>query len=347
MVLLLESILTTQVQEIVINDSFVDKVAGVSFMIIGLLFAFVAFIFILKKRHKLKEAALERKVEERSKEVYQQKKELEKRAKSLEKANFQITEQNDDILTKNEEIEKALEKLNITNQELTDLNREKDGMMSVVAHDLRTPLNNIQGLIQLLTLDGTLNEEQTNYVDTIKSVVARGNDMIRDLLDINAAKDPNRPMKKKEIDLLDFVTKWRSNFEKPLNEKNQQLIVEGNIENQTVMTDDGVLSRVLDNIMSNAMKFSEPGKSVYLKLKITKTKFGFILRDEGPGISQEDQKKMFKPFTKLSARPTSGEASNGLGLSIIKSLVERMGGTMTVKSEIGKGTAFQIALPRN
>lgn len=343
--ILLDTNLILQTESVALDDSFKDQLTGVSYMAIAVVVSIIGLAIFMNVRSRLRRVALEKKVAERAQEVYDQKKELEKRAKALEKANGQIQKQNEDILQKNQEIEKALEKLNINNQELTDLNREKDGMMSVVAHDLRTPLNNIQGLIQLITLDGTLNDEQNEYVNTIKTVVQRGNEMIRDLLDINKAQSQDTVINKKEVDLEKYISKWKSNFDKPLNEKSQRLIVSGTIEGVKVMTDDGLLSRILDNLTSNAMKFSDPGKNIYLKMKVTKTKLGLILKDEGPGISKEDQEKMFKPFTKLSARPTAGEASNGLGLSIIKSLVEKLGGTIEVKSELGKGTAFLIAIP--
>jgi len=105
------------------------------------------------------------------------------------------------------------------------------------------------------------------------------------------------------------------------------------------------LCRILDNLLTNAMKFSENGKTIHLNIWEENKKIYFSIKDEGPGISEEDQKKMFKKFQKLGAQPTAGESSTGLGLSIIKALVGKLSGQIEVKSQLGKGSEFIIILP--
>ena len=103
--------------------------------------------------------------------------------------------------------------------------------------------------------------------------------------------------------------------------------------------------QVFDNLISNALKFSPPQTTVYVH---TYPENGFVLvsvRDEGPGINAEDQKKMFGKFCRLTARPTGGESSNGLGLSIVKRLVDAMGGSIQCQSTPGMGTTFMVRLP--
>jgi len=293
---------------------------------------------IVLKRIKDRELILGRKVETRTQEIQKQKEAIEKQSQQLKKAYIEIQ-------TKNQAIEEAFQHLSGSYTKMSDLNREKDGMMSVVAHDLRTPLNNIEGLIQLIKLDGTLNPEQEEYVVKIREVVKRGNEMIRDLLDINMAKREDMEINASEFSLSKYLDDWKCNFEKPLLEKKQTLIISGNFDDTFINTDQGLLSRILDNLMSNAIKFSKTDTSIYLGINSCDQKVQIALKDEGPGISEKDQKKMFKPFTKLSARPTHGEASNGLGLSIIKALTKKLGGTIKVKSEINKGTTFFIEIP--
>lgn len=291
------------------------------------------------RRINIQRRVLQRKVDQRTQEIIHQKEELQLKSEELQKAY-------EEIKVKNMAIEEAFAHLSSSYEKMADLNREKDGMMSVVAHDLRTPLNNIEGLIQLVSMDDNLNEEQKEYIAKIRTVVGRGNEMIRDLLDINKAKSMDPELKIQSFTMVDFINNWKSNFNKPLTAKNQSLKISGKYKDLNMKTDQGLLSRIMDNLMSNAMKFSDAGTNVYLDITPVEEKVRITLRDEGPGISAADQKKMFKPFTRLSARPTAGEHSNGLGLSIIKSLTEQLGGRIIVKSKLGSGTAFEILIPQ-
>ncbi|RJE72067.1 sensor histidine kinase KdpD [Reichenbachiella sp. MSK19-1] len=291
------------------------------------------------RRIKIQRRVLQKKVEERTFEISKQKEELQKKSEELQMAY-------EEIKFKNLAIEEAFEHLSNSYEKMSDLNREKDGMMNVVAHDLRTPLNNIEGLIQLISMDGNLNADQVEYISKIRTVVQRGNEMIRDLLDINMAKKMKPELKLIAFSIPEFLSSWKMNFEKALVAKNQSLRISGAYKEIQLNTDMGLLSRIMDNLMSNAMKFSEPEKSMFLDINLVEEgKVKIVLRDEGPGISEKDQAKMFKPFTRLSARPTAGEHSNGLGLSIIKSLTEQLGGKIAVKSKLGVGTAFEIVIP--
>nr|WP_282036285.1 ATP-binding protein [Saccharicrinis aurantiacus] len=103
---------------------------------------------------------------------------------------------------------------------------------------------------------------------------------------------------------------------------------------------------MLNNLISNAIKFSEKGKHIHLTVLESGDFVSFKIKDEGPGITEEDQKLMFKLFQKLSARPTNGESSNGLGLSIIKKLTDKLHGQIKVNTKIGEGTEFIIELPK-
>ncbi|WP_420581566.1 sensor histidine kinase [Reichenbachiella sp.] len=290
------------------------------------------------RRTKIQRRVLQRKVEKRTSEISKQKEELEEQSEKLQKAY-------EEIKVKNIAIEEAFEHLTNSFSKLSDVNREKDGIISIVAHDLRTPLNNIEGLIQLVSMDGNLSDDQKDYIKKIRSVVRHGNEMIRDLLDINQAKNQKPELKISALQLGEFVNAWQANFEKSLSSKNQTLKLDGNYENLQLQTDQGLLSRIMDNLMSNAIKFSEKGTSIHISLNQEDEQLILKITDEGPGISEQDQQKMFKPFTRLTAIPTDGEPSNGLGLSIIKSLCKQLGGKIKVESELGKGTTFIVTIP--
>ena len=107
------------------------------------------------------------------------------------------------------------------------------------------------------------------------------------------------------------------------------------------------LTRILDNILTNAIKFTHKNKNIYLKILASKTNVEFIIRDEGQGINKDELSKLFKKFVKLSARPTEKESSTGLGFSIVKELVTKLGGEIRVESEWEKGSTFYIIIPNH
>jgi signal transduction histidine kinase len=112
-----------------------------------------------------------------------------------------------------------------------------------------------------------------------------------------------------------------------------------------VRTDKDLLMRILDNLISNAIKFSPFNKTITLTLSRNEGHVVFIIQDEGPGIRPQDRAMLFHKFKKLSARPTDGESSSGLGLSIVKDLVDMLKGSIDVRSEVGKGACFIVKLP--
>lgn len=239
-----------------------------------------------------------------------------------------------------------VKEINKQNEKLVDLNREKDGLINVVAHDLRSPLGSIVGFVDLIKAENNLNSNQIEYLTLISSVIVDGMSFIGDLLDIHAFEYENSKLRAVSIDINLFFNDWIKKFELDLKRKNQHLAL--NIDTKSVFftTDPSLLSRLLNNLVSNAIKFSPSDKSIFLTLKESTDSLIISVKDEGPGISQEDQKKMFKPFQRLSAIPTGGESSNGLGLSIVKSIVEKLSGQISVQSEMKKGTEFTITLPK-
>ncbi len=118
------------------------------------------------------------------------------------------------------------------------------------------------------------------------------------------------------------------------------------VDDTMVFADASALDQVLDNLVSNAVKFSPPGKRVFVSIRAAGKNIECVVRDEGPGITAADKARMFRRYGRLSARPTGGEPSTGLGLSIVHKLVRAMGGELACESNPGQGAAFTIRLPR-
>jgi signal transduction histidine kinase len=239
----------------------------------------------------------------------------------------------------------ANEELQTQNEQLNDLNREKDGLMNVVAHDLRAPLNRVKGLVSLVEMQNP-NEESQKYLDLIKNTCDRGRRLIQDLLDINQIADTESTIEWDFINLNEFMNDLIVNYQSQAQAKSIQIYeFAPEISPFDLWTDENLLNRVMDNLLSNAVKFSYKHSNIFVKWGQNKDKIFISIKDEGPGIKPEDRKKLFQKFQKLSAKPTAGEDSTGLGLAIVKSLTERLNGNIEVKSEEGRGTEFIIKFP--
>lgn len=265
--------------------------------------------------------------------------------------NSQIAEKNEELNLKNEELEKLAEVLEsknkdlaVKNEKLEDLNREKDGLIGVVAHDLRGPISKTFGLVNLLRHTGELSKQQEEVVGLIEKVCKDGNSLIKDLLEINRIEaEEEETSSFINIDLL--MSNMIREFETVANRKNILISMIGHEGEKNMLTKVGSLTRILDNIISNAIKFSNANKSVLVHYHSTEDQFVFSVTDQGPGISEDERVHLYKKFKRLSAKPTGGESSSGLGLSIAKMLVEKLGGSISVESKVGAGSTFTVQLP--
>lgn len=220
---------------------------------------------------------------------------------------------------------------------------EKEDLIFMLMHDLRTPLARARGLVEILGAT-QLTEDQKQIVQMILKATGEGFQLINDMLQINSIAHQNQEPVAAPIDLHLFVHELvKNHFAVAANEKKVHIniAVEDHLQ---VHIDALALQRIFDNLISNAIKFSGADATIHIKVLNTERYVYISVQDEGPGISAEDQKKLFKKFQKLSPQPTAGESSTGLGLYIVKNLVEKLRGTIRVKSEPGKGTEFIIRL---
>jgi signal transduction histidine kinase len=273
--------------------------------------------------------------------IHRQKEEIALQNNEIKRKNQEITRQNDLLQAQQIEISRK-------NQFLLELNTEKNSLMDIVAHDLKAPLSKMVGVTQLLPVVGDLNDEQRMFVEIIRKSAMEGTRFINDLLDINAIEQGHvQPLNLEDIGLAVFVPEVLRSFQQEASAKNIRIHFQNKSEHGLAVTDQQYFRRIVDNLVSNAIKFSPQDTNIYVKLAETSDQVILSVKDEGPGISPEDQQKLFKKFQRLSARPTGGESSTGIGLSIVKVLVDRLHGEIKASSTLGKGAEFTVSLPKN
>jgi len=258
--------------------------------------------------------------------------------------NMMLAGQNRFIELQRKQIEKRNSDLSAQNQKLGDLNHEKDMLMNIVAHDLKSPLARIMGLANLLSREGQLQPSQQEYLRLLKDVTQSNIDLIVDLLDVNALQTGNEEPTTTAFELGQLLEERIAFFQYLSINKKIDLLLNHDLDKQ-VKSNPGYLCRIIDNLVSNAIKFSKSGSTIYVNAKIINESLILIVKDNGPGFSQDDKLLLYQRFKKLSARPTAGESSNGLGLAIVKTLIDRLNGEISLTSELGKGCEFTIRIP--
>jgi signal transduction histidine kinase len=245
------------------------------------------------------------------------------------------------------ELAQALREIEAANAELKDLNRDKSEFMSIAAHDLRNPLiainNDARSLYEEFDMLG--NEDILRIARRCERSSGQMLALIANLLDYNQ-------MELRQWILSAGTVNWRLTVEQALElfagkagVKDINLCSSFSDESLPVLADSTALVQIVENLISNALKFSPPGRSVHVQLQRVANKVQMMVRDEGPGLTEDDKKHLFGKFQRLSARPTAGEESTGLGLSIVKKLAEAMNGAVWCESEYGQGACFIVELP--
>ncbi len=258
--------------------------------------------------------------------------------------NHKLALQNEHIVSQREAISRQNEDLSRNNQVLSDLNQEKNTLMSIVAHDLKSPLNRISGLASIIEIDGGMPDKLQKYVKMIRESTHSGLNLITDLLDVNALEQVNSAPNLREISINALLEERVRSMQMAADNKSIKLELKATVDRQ-LTTDESYLNRIVDNLLSNAIKFSPNGSTVLVSAFIKNNALILTVKDTGPGFMEEDKPFLFQKFKKLSARPTGGESSNGLGLAIVKTLVDRLKGEIRLETSRGKGSEFVITLP--
>lgn len=226
-------------------------------------------------------------------------------------------------------------------------NNEKSEILGVVAHDLQNPLTSIllSGEILANLVETRHFERIPHIVDNVNAVAKGMLEIVRNLLNVNLLESGALRLRPETFDIAPLLYQAVEQYMASARVKNIRLHFHSGAANSMVYADSQAVARVIDNLLSNAVKYSPHGKNVFIRLASSNTNVRVEVQDEGAGISADDRKKLFVKFARLSARPTGGEYSTGLGLSIVKKLVDAMNGRVWSESELGKGATFIVELP--
>jgi signal transduction histidine kinase len=258
--------------------------------------------------------------------------------------NEKLREQNDQILKQKEVITNVNKSLRKQNIQLSELNNEKNSLMNIVAHDLKSPINRIAGLVSVMELESKIPQQHAEYLKMIKVATQSGSNLIKDLLDVNAIEANAGGYIISDLNAGKLLEDRVNSFQVAADLKSIQLIVRNDLP-YSFKSDADYLNRIIDNLVSNAIKFSPKNSIITINGRSENDGIFFSIKDLGPGFSESDKSSLFQKFKRLSAQPTGGESSNGLGLAIVKTLVDRLGGEIILSSESGAGAEFILRIP--
>lgn len=242
--------------------------------------------------------------------------------------------------------QRASKKLEEANQQLTDLNHQKNEFLNIAAHDLKNPLSIICGYADLLREIDEPTPEEIHI--QAGEILRSGNhmlDIIRNILDVRAIEDGQRNLSKEQCLIFQIVEDVVSGYQKFASRKKIQIFSSINSHSPDAWADPGATRQILDNLISNAIKYTPHGGMVKVFATSSKDEISISVSDTGPGLSEADQEKLWGKFTRLTPRPTGKEHSTGLGLWIVRRLATEMNGNTFCMSREGEGSTFGIRLP--
>lgn len=255
------------------------------------------------------------------------------------------------VLARTTEVTQQKEALELQNQKLQEIDNERNSILSMVVHDLQSPINRMSGLVELFIIENNtpFTENQILYLDLIKRNISDASRHIRNLLDTKALeRDTNFQVPLSKVNLTTVLPTMLDGYREQASKKQVHLHYESNAPEVYINGHEDYINRIFDNLISNAIKFSpkNANSKVTVRIKENGEYVRISVQDEGQGFTEDDKKNMFKKFQKLSASPTNGESSSGLGLSIVKMLTERLYGRVWAENDRYQGAIFLVEFPK-
>ena len=285
------------------------------------------------------------KIEELMGEFYQWQQNQDKLASKVIKELIEYKAKDKDNEIESRLLKNLVIEYSLAERKLIELNELKNKFLGIAAHDLRSPLTSILGFSDILIDEevGTITEEQKEFLEIINKTGKEMLTLINDLLDVSAIKSGKLELSLKPASLKKILED-RIRIYRIVAKSKEITLNESLSEIPEVLIDSNRIVQVIDNLISNAVKFSPSNSNIYIILGQKDNMIKVSVKDEGPGISEEDQTKLFGEFQKLSAQPTGGEKSTGLGLSIVKKIIQSHNGTIEVKSKVSHGSTFSFSI---
>ena len=279
--------------------------------------------------------------------------------RSLAEQKAEYEKRNNEIQTQAmkemEESNKKLKKAkNITTEALQtaeNANKAKTDFLSNMSHDIRTPMNAIIGMTSLIRHDAGNKAKVIEYADKIDISSQHLLGIINDILDMSKIEAGKTVFKYTDFSMPDLIEELNTIFQPQIAERNQTLmVIKENIRHEWVNGDQVHLMQIFSNLLSNAVKYTQEGGKIQFLVEECETKssvyakYRFLVSDNGMGMSADFKETIFDPFTRAEGSVTNKIQGTGLGMAITRNLVEAMGGTIDVESELGQGSCFEVLI---
>ena len=254
------------------------------------------------------------------------------------------TQESENTVVKlNKKLQKALEQAKTASV-------EKSNFLFNMSHDIRTPMNAVIGMTSLIRHDAGNKDKVIEYADKIDVSSQHLLGIINDILDMSKIEAGKTVFKYDDFSILNFIQEINNLFHSQIDEKKQILTTKKNIRHEWVNGDQLHLMQIFNNLLSNAVKYTQEGGEIQFLVEECETnssvyaKYRFLVRDNGIGMSADFKDKIFDAFTCAENSVTNKIQGTGLGMAITRNLVEAMGGTIDVESELGQGSCFEVLI---
>ena len=251
----------------------------------------------------------------------------------------------------NQKLKKAKNVATEALQAAENANKAKTDFLSNMSHDIRTPMNAIIGITSLIRHDAGNKAKVIEYADKIDISSQHLLGIINDVLDMSKIEAGKTVFRYSDFSILDFIQELDTVFHSQIYEKQQTLtIIKENIQHEWVNGDQVHLMQIFSNLLSNAVKYTQEGGKIHFLVEEYETKsrayakYRFLVSDNGMGMSADFKDTIFDAFTRAESSLTNKIQGTGLGMAITKNLVEAMGGTIDVDSELGQGSCFEVLM---
>ena len=269
-----------------------------------------------------------------------------------EKRNNEIqTQAMKEMEESNKKLKKAKDITTEALQTAENANKAKTDFLSNMSHDIRTPMNAIIGMTSLIRHDAGNKAKVIEYADKIDISSQHLLGIINDILDMSKIEAGKTVFKYTDFSMPDLIEELNTIFQPQIAERNQTLmVIKENIRHEWVNGDQVHLMQIFSNLLSNAVKYTQEGGKIQFLVEECETKssvyakYRFLVSDNGMGMSADFKETIFDPFTRAEGSVTNKIQGTGLGMAITRNLVEAMGGTIDVESELGQGSCFEVLI---